>query len=130
MAARTLFVALLACVTFSACSQTSRAMPRQNLNLITREQIMENHFNNAYDAVRATRSNWLQTRGTDSFETPSEIVVYRDNVKLGGVEELRAIQASTIAFIRWFDGVDATSRWGVGHAAGVIQVSSFTEGRQ
>jgi hypothetical protein len=129
MTARTLILAFLACLTLAACSQSGRARPRQNLSLITREQINENHFLNAYDAVQATRSNWLQTRGTDSFATPSEVVVYRDNVKLGGVAELRSIQATTIAYIRYYDGVEATSRWGVGHSAGVIQVSSFTESR-
>jgi hypothetical protein len=129
MAARTVLLAFLACVTLAACSQNSRGQPRQNMSLITREQIDANHFLNAYDAIQATRSNWLQTRGTDSFATPSEVIVYRDNVKVGGIEELRSIKATTIAFIRYYDGMEATSRWGVGHSVGVIQVSSFTENR-
>jgi hypothetical protein len=128
MAARA-FVAFLACVSLTVCSHNRGGMPRQNLDIITREQIAENHFINAYDAVRAMRSNWLEAHGTDSFKTPSEVIVYRDNVKLGGVEELRAMLATTIAYIRHYNGVDATSRWGVGHAAGVIQVSSFAESR-
>jgi hypothetical protein len=130
MAARTFSVALLACISLTACSQNSSGrLPRQNLELITREQITENNFINAYDAVQAIRSNWLQAHGPNSFQTPSEVIVYRDNVRLGGVEELRGMETMTIAYIRHYNGVEATSRWGVGHAAGVIQVSSFTKGR-
>jgi hypothetical protein len=130
MTARCLVVAFIACFTFGACTQQRAGLPRQDLDTLTREQITENRFVNAYDAVQAMRSNWLQTRGTDSFQTPSEVLVYLDNVKMGGVLELRAIPTTTIAFIRHFDGVEATNRWGVGHAAGVIQVSTFREGRR
>jgi hypothetical protein len=126
MAARTLIVALLACASLAACSQNrGGALPAGSLDLITRDQIVDNHFINAYEAVQAMRSNWLQARGTDSFRTPSEVLVYQDNVRLGGIDELRAIQTTSIAWIRHYDGVEATNRWGVGHAAGVILVSSF-----
>jgi hypothetical protein len=129
MAARIFNVALIVCVLAAACSQNrGGGLPAQNLNLITGEQIVENNFINAYDAVLAMRSNWLQPRGTDSFHTPSEVLVYQDNVRLGGIEELRAIHTTTIAYIRHYDGVEATNRWGVGHSAGVIQVSSFKRG--
>jgi hypothetical protein len=96
--------------------------------MLTKDQIVENHFNTAYDAVEALRSNWLRTRGTDSFQTPSEVLVYLDNTRLGGTDTLREIAANTIYYMRFFDGVTATGRWGVGHAAGVIYVSTHPQG--
>ena len=92
--------------------------------MLTQEQIAAQHFNTVYDAVEALRSNWLQTRGTDSFQNPSEVRVYLDNTLLGGVQKLREIAANTVTFIKYFDGVAATARWGVGHAAGVIYLST------
>lgn len=131
MTARTLILTLLTCALLGACSRHGGgSLLSQNLDVITREQLTENRFVNAYDAVQAIRSNWLQTHGTDSFHTPSEVLVYLDNVKLGGTDELRAIKTLRIAFIRYFNGTEATNRWGVGHAAGVIQVSTFTERRR
>jgi hypothetical protein len=96
---------------------------RSNRSIITQRQMVENHFLTAYDAVESLRSNWLQTRGTDSFAAPSEVRVYLDNTLLGGVATLRDITASTVSFIRYYDGISATGRWGLGHGAGVIFVS-------
>ena len=111
----------------SACA-TSNAGPRNSTDhtVITREQIRQNNFTNAYDAVANLHSNWLQKRGADSFLTPGEILVYFDDVKLGGTETLRSVASSSIVSIRFFDGIAATNRWGVGHSNGVILVSSRT----
>jgi hypothetical protein len=96
---------------------------RTNRGVITQQQMVENHFLTAYDAVESLRSNWLQTRGTDSFSAPSEVRVYLDNTFLGGITTLRDITASTVSYIRYYDGISATGRWGLGHGAGVIFVS-------
>ena len=103
-----------------------RQQSRRDHSLITREQIDQHKFNSAFDAVQSLHSNWLQPRGTDSFNTPSIVLVYYDNVRMGGVETLRAIHARTVDHIRHHNGVDATARWGVGHSAGVIFVSTHT----
>ena len=96
---------------------------RANRSIITQKQLVENHFLTAYDAVEALRSNWLQTRGTDSFAAPSQVRVYLDNTFLGGTSTLRDIAANTVSFIRYYDGIAATGRWGLDHGAGVIFVS-------
>lgn len=96
---------------------------RANHSILTQQQMVENHFLTAYDAVEALRSNWLQARGPDSFTAPSEVRVYLDNTLLGGVTTLRDITVSTVSFIKYYDGIAATGRWGLGHGAGVIFVS-------
>src|SRR5690348_15837677 len=97
--------------------------PKTNRSIITQQQLIENQFLTAYDAVESLRSNWLQTRGTDSFAAPCQARVYLDNTFLGGTSTLRDIAANTVSFIRYFDGIAATGRWGLDHGAGVIFVS-------
>ena len=107
----------------AACSAHKRAASTDP-NVITLEQIQERHFTNAYDVVAALRPNWLHARGTDSFQAPGQVLVYYDNMRMGGVESLRTITTPTIIEIRHFDGIAATTRWGLDHGQGVIQVSS------
>ena len=118
---------LLAVAVTAACASTGQggdAGPRKNRNVITRAELVENNFYTAHEAVASLRSNWLQTRGTDSFRTPSKVWVYLDSNKLGGVETLTAIAVNSVSYIQHFNGNEATTWWGVGHNAGVIYVST------
>jgi hypothetical protein len=124
--------ALLSCasVLAEACKRSASTSPSSastNRNMLTRSQI-DQRYNTVYDAVEALRSNWLNTRGADSFNSPSVVRVYLDNVSLGDKETLRTIAVSSISYVRWFDGVTATSRWGLNHGAGVIYVSTRPAG--
>lgn len=101
---------------------TTDVAPRSDRNVLTAEQIQSQTFQNAYEVVEALRTNWLRPRGTDSFQSPSVVIVYLDNVKLGGVETLRGLQLSNIQSIRHYDASSANARWGLGHASGAIQV--------
>jgi hypothetical protein len=92
--------------------------------MLTQTQFDAHQFNTAFDAIESLRSNWLKTRGTDSFQNPSQVRVYLDNISLGDTATLRTIAINTIVYIRYFDGVQATARWGLNHGAGVIYVST------
>jgi hypothetical protein len=117
--------AIVVMVLGSACSHLqSETGARADRNTITKDQLTQNHYTTVYDAVEALRGNWLQTRGTDSFQSPSQVKVYLDNTMFGGIESMRSISTSTISFVRYFDGVSATARWGLDHGAGVIYISS------
>jgi hypothetical protein len=91
---------------------------------LSREEMLEEHFTNVYDAVVALRSGWLTVRGTDSFSQTSQVWVYYDQIRLGSVDEMRSVLVSSVASLRHYNGVDATMRWGVGHSAGAIQILS------
>ncbi|MGH7577717.1 MAG: hypothetical protein ACREM1_21670 [Longimicrobiales bacterium] len=116
----------LAILAFSAACATGSAGGRGagDRNLITRTQLDEHRFTNAYEAVAALRTNWLQTRGTDSFTQPTQVLVYFDDSRLGGIETLRSIAITGISYIRYYDGVAASGRWGLDHGQGVIFVST------
>ena len=98
--------------------------------IITQQEITEHKFETLYDAIQALRPNWLQTRGTNSLtQNPTSVQVYLDNTRLGGVETLSTINLSSVVYIRHYDGVEATARWGLDHGAGVIFVSTHSESR-
>lgn len=103
--------------------------PPGDRNLITQAMMGGHRFNTAYEAVESLRSNWLNTRGTDSFQNPSYVRVYLDNVSLGDKETLRTIAIQNVVYIKYFDGISATARWGLDHGAGVIYVSTRPAGR-
>ena len=97
-------------------------------NMLTLAQLGDHRFTTAYDAVEALRSNWLNSRGTDSFQKPSAVRVYLDNVSLGDKETLRTIAIGSVYYIKYFDGISATARWGLDHGAGAIYVSTRRAG--
>jgi hypothetical protein len=110
---------------FSACSSNkSSSGARPDRSVITQAQINEYHFANAYEAVQALHSNWLQAKVVDSFQNPSQVRVYVDATSFGFVESLRNVSISNIKAIRYYDGVAATARWGIDHGGGVILVST------
>lgn len=121
---RSSVVLLALCAACATAGSPGASGPRQDRDLLTREQIRETGHNNALDAVQALRSNWLRTKGTDSFAAPTQVQVYLDNNQLGGVETLRGVATSQISYIRYYDGVTASGRWGLGHGQGVIYVST------
>ncbi|MHB0962650.1 MAG: hypothetical protein ACYC5V_05520 [Gemmatimonadaceae bacterium] len=110
----------------AACSSNPAPSnrPRFDSSLITREQIAEGQFTNAYDVVKTLRGTWLNTVRPESFRYPAVIQVYLDGVRLGDVSSLSTVQTLPIQFIRYYSAQDATSRWGVDHGAGAIYIST------
>jgi hypothetical protein len=102
--------------------------PRIDRTVLARDQMVKARYVNVYDAVLALRPQGLRPRGPESFLLPLVVWVYVDNVRLGDVETLRTIQPSLVTSVRFYDGPSATGRWGVGHGAGVIHVSTWSTG--
>src|SRR5437879_2457649 len=98
--------------------------PALDRNLLLQEQFSTRGFNTAFDVVESMRSNWLGTRGPDSFSSPSHVQVYFDGIRMGGTETLRTIDLRPVVYIRYFDGLAATARWGLDHGSGAIYVST------
>jgi len=114
---------------FAACvSRATQTTNRLDRTVITRDQMLEANYSSVYDAVAALRSLWLQPRGPDSFVAPSVVWVYIDGARVGDVGVLRTMQPRMVNTVRFYDGPSATSRWGVDNAAGVIHVSTWSEG--
>jgi hypothetical protein len=86
-------------------------------DIITRQEITATSLVTAYEVVQRLHPQWLRSRGL------GEPIVYVNNSRRGDPEELRLIMAESIAEIVYFNGRDATFRFGSGHGSGVIQVS-------
>lgn len=118
------FVFGMACVPHASTGHPTRV----DRTVLTRAQMLEGHYSTVYDAVLALHPTWLRPRGPDSFVSPSSIWVYIDEVRAGGVDVLRNIQPGLVNTVRWYDGPQATGRWGVDNGAGVIHVSTWGNG--
>lgn len=120
------FLALLFLAAACAGNQPAEGAPRGDRNVLTQQEMLDKHFQTAYEAVSALRDHWLQSIKVESFSRPSQVWVYQDNVRLGDVESLRNVPVNTILSIRHFNANEATARWGVGHAAGAIYIETLT----
>lgn len=72
-----------------------------------------------YEAVRRLRPRWLQSRAPGQ-----EAVVFLDGARIGGIDELRILEANQVAEIRYRSGPDATTRYGTGYGGGTIEIRS------
>jgi hypothetical protein len=115
----------------SACAAHTPAGTRlaPDRSVITQQEILEHKFETVYDAIQALRPAWLQTRGTNSINsTSTQIQVYLDSNRLGGIETLSTVNLGSVVYIRHYDGVAATARWGLDHGQGAIYVSTHLAG--
>lgn len=116
--------ASLAVVMAGCAGRKATTGPGVDRNLLVQDQFADHGFHTAYDVIEAMRANWLSSRGPNSFQTPAMVQVYLDGVRMGGVETLRTIDVRPVTYIRFFDGIAATARWGLDHGAGAIYVST------
>jgi len=120
-------MALTAC----ASSGGGASAAKQNPSVISMEEIVESSASNAYEVIQRLRPNFLRTRGA-VHGTPGaanavemvDLVVYLNENRLGGSDQLRQIATGDIKEIRYFNSSEATTKWGTGHSAGAIQVVS------
>ena len=96
--------------------------PRQDQQLITRDVIVGTEYTNLFDVVQALRSNWLRPKSAGDFGKADVLQVYLDNQRVGGMEELRNIAPLSVLSVRYFDPIQASARWGLGHNGGAIYV--------
>jgi hypothetical protein len=121
---RVFYILALASVVGS-CSgvrESAPSGPGVDRDVITLAQLAEHP--DAYTALLALRPMWLRARGPDSIRNPSQVWVYRNGTRIGGVETLREMNTTDILEIRFLDAAAASLQWGMGHAAGVISVTS------
>jgi hypothetical protein len=112
----------------------ARKPPKGRPNLISEEEIafLGGTVQTAYGIVQRLRPAMLRVRsgsasssqgGTSSMDfSATEIAVYLDNQKMGGLQALSDIMLSQIKEIRYLNASDATTLFGTGNAAGAIQV--------
>ncbi len=108
MPLRAVLVTLLAAAPLWGCAST-KATTGRNSDVLTREEIMATGATNLFDVVNRLRPRWLQIRTVSSFNLSDEIVVFQDDMNLGGPDALRDIPPEIAYEIRWLNGIRASS---------------------
>lgn len=127
-AIRNLLPVMLLLVLSACASSGTGASGRSSSTVLTQEEMARAGHNDAFSAVQSMRPQWLRVRGASSMSGGGEAVqVYLDGSRLGGVDHLRSLTVTSISTISHLDGLEATQRYGLGHGAGAILVS--TRGR-
>lgn len=114
---------LLLVLLVTACG-AARGTNRGSSDVLTREEINQSSATTALELLQQLRPQFLRSRGSTSIQNPRPDypVVYMNEVRHGTVESLRTVMVEEIDEVRFISGADATTRWGTGHGAGVIQI--------
>lgn len=118
--------ASLAVLALAAAAEPTRlaaTSPLTSPNVVAHEELVASGRTDLFEYVRLHRPHWLRTRGI-STSGIFEVVVYVDGNRMGGPRALEQIRPDMTAELRYFDGREATTRWGTGHGAGVILVTT------
>ncbi len=115
--------------------------PKPSATLITADEIARVNVLNGFEVVQKLRPTMLRQRqvasangqggvargappikGTDVAS--GQLIVYMDGTRLGDIEQLRGIAASSIATLRYLSPSEAQQKWGSNHPGGAIEVIS------
>lgn len=126
MIARVAAAAVVLCLA-TACASSgpgSRQTQHGDANRITHEQLVSTGASDAYEAIRQLRPSFLRPHGNATIRDPHGVlpVIYVDDARLGGIENLRDIAIVHVQEIRYIDAIEATTRFGQGHTGGAILV--------
>jgi hypothetical protein len=119
----------------ASSSASSTQTPRRgNSELITQDEITAAGVRNALEVIQRVRPSMLRPRGSSTNQSVSgesysqattiSVVVYMDDIRMGEPSQLSNVSVDNIREIRFINARDATTRWGTGHTAGVIQLIS------
>lgn len=118
-----------------------RQARRGDQEIISQEEVDAASASNVFELVQRLHPEWLRERGQQSFSegdkvqgglnegtsvTPGlpTILVYQDNARMGGVEALRTIPIADVGTVQFLNAAQATYRFGIGHAHGVILITT------
>jgi hypothetical protein len=124
-----LFALTLVLFITAACASSapaSRTAGRRDARVLSTQEIRASSASNMYDVIRSQRPEWLIKRGQTSINMEGDIVVYVDNVALGGPESLKSIDVQSVQSARFLNASEAQMRYGVGHMHGAIVVVTRT----
>lgn len=141
-----------ACASSSGGATQERGASSGSRYLITEAELAKTQADNVYDAIVKLRPDFLRGRGENAsfvqqsvpkspgdpgstaaasssagsaaLTTANPVMVYKDNVRMGGVDDLRQIQPATIREIRYLPGSEASIRFGTNNSSGAILITS------
>jgi hypothetical protein len=120
------YLGLVTLLASGAEAQQAGQKQSRNRNVITAEEIASRPgATTAYDLVISLRPSWLVTRGGYSAESGANVIIlYVDGVSFGTTDDLDHVRADQIQQMRFLTGSDATTKYGTGHRAGAIEITT------
>jgi hypothetical protein len=111
-------------VSLAACIQPGRASEKHTpaRGPIRAEELTNLGTGNALAAVRALRPGWLRTPTQQSMRGHDRMVVYFEQLRLGGLDALQSMSITDIGKIEFVPAHEAQFRFGPGHLNGAIVV--------
>jgi hypothetical protein len=92
-----------------ASSGTQSGGSNGNPELLTREEILSSEATNLYEVINRLRPRWLQVRSQRSFSMETEIVVFQNDMYLGGPEILKEMVPDLAFEIQHLEGSRAAT---------------------
>jgi len=146
-------VALSACASKAGSAPRTDAAPEGHSSryVLVQADLEKSKADNVYDAIAKLRPEFLRghtdvtsfikqgtadsrdpnpnpppsgSTGGAVLTAPTPVKAYRDNARLGSVDDLRQMPLAGIAEIRYIPGPEAGVKYGTDHAGGVILVKS------
>ena len=120
-----LHTVLLAALLIACASASSpRAERPANRDVLAAAEIETSGAGTLHEAIQQLRPHFLFSRGRASLRQPNNQrpVVVVNNVPQASLEALRSISARDVQYVRFLSAPDATTRFGTGYIAGVIEV--------
>lgn len=104
---------------------------RRDRNLITAEEIAaEKSQSVLYEIVKVLRPQWFRTggarqmSGSGSSATTTVPILYIDGVRMDAHQLMNSIPPDRVKEVKYLAARDAHLRYGMGHEAGVIEVTT------
>ncbi|MEA2761170.1 MAG: hypothetical protein QOD47_454 [Gemmatimonadaceae bacterium] len=109
-----------------SCAPPTTERASRDSNVITSAELQASQATNAYDAVRRLRPNFLNSRGPTSLNGAGAgyARVYMDRVLFGDLNSLKTLSVNGIREIHYYNGPDASGRFGLDNVSGAIEVIS------
>ncbi|HJP86974.1 MAG TPA: hypothetical protein VJ852_13375 [Gemmatimonadaceae bacterium] len=97
-------------------------------SVITEDEIIASHANNAFEVIHKLRSNFLTNRGATSLKAGTTAntfpTVYIDDQEFGPISTLSSIPAAQISMIRLYRVSEANAKYGTHNLTGVIAITT------
>ena len=126
IAAATVLAVSVACASGGgAGAAAGGTSPSSSRYLLVQSDLAAANSDNVYDAIQKLRPEFLRG-GTDQAGVGARtaVMVYRDGVRLSGIDDLRQILPAQIREIRYLPGPEAGVRFGTNNSAGAILIAS------
>ena len=115
---------VLLAATLVACASATTRAPRGDSDVLAAEEIERTNVGTLHEAIQRLRPHFFFTRGRTSLRGPNNprpgVIV--NNVPQASFESLRSISATDVQYVRFLRAPEATTRFGTGYMAGVIEV--------